>query len=159
MQMCHPFLCYIATKYLSFTYQICIMILLHKPEGCIEIASRGWMCNGSKSSRGRSPRDDGSIAHSPEGSNFNASRGLMKQNYCLIVYNMWKYAFKVTKSNKHDEIWKKEFVQWKCTLFALGLFRAMKMHAFCPRANFNARVHWLFALGLFWCNENARFLP
>jgi len=53
------------------------IFLLHEPEGCNEIASRGWMCNGSKSSRGRSPRDDGSIAHSPKGCIFIATQGLM----------------------------------------------------------------------------------
>ena len=42
-----------------------IIFLLHEPEGCNEIASRGWMNNGSKSSRGRSPRDDDPLSIHP----------------------------------------------------------------------------------------------
>ena len=42
----------------NFNSYIWNMFLLHEPEGCNEIASRGWMGNGSISSRGRSPRDE-----------------------------------------------------------------------------------------------------
>ena len=54
----------------------CNMFLLHEPEGCNEIASRGWMTMGPNHPEGEA-RGMKTHCHSPKGCNFIAPQGLM----------------------------------------------------------------------------------
>ena len=83
------------------------MVLLHEPEGCNEIASRGWMGNGSKSSRGRSPRDEDPLPIHPR-DEFHCtprahvakvlSHGLLyKQG---MSWRQWNFYGKITQNVK-----------------------------------------------------------